>query len=312
MRVFLFELSTCEGGLPPWITVEGLGMFKSMYEGFSEFCDVISFISLEGVSFDVLTYHCSDRFVCNLEKSDFALVIAPESDWKLLELTKRVEEVGVPNLGSSSKAIEITSDKWTLYKRLKGRVNVPKTDLKPIDPPFIVKPRVSCGGEGIRIADNVPDGYIAQEFIKGTDLSVSLIVGDGVEVISVNRQIIESFMYAGSEVPYEFREDVEEEAIRAVESIKGLFGYVGVDLILSTEGVPYVVDVNARITTSSILFRDVYGMNLSRVLVRNYEGKGVPEFVPRRKMRIRKVEGNRENSYVSWGGYSLVKEVVSE
>ena len=309
MKVFLYEFATCEGGLPPWIAVEGIGMFKSMYEGFAEFCDVISFLS-PGIEFDVLTYDCSDKFSCNLEKADFALIIAPESDWKLLELTRRVEESEVPNLGSSSKAIEITSDKWKLYNRLKGRVNVPKTDLKPIDPPFIIKPRVSCGGEGIRLADNVPDGYIAQEFIKGIDLSVSLIVGDSVEVISINRQIIESFMYTGSEVPYDFREDVAEAAIKAAESIKGLFGYVGVDVILSTDGIPYVVDVNARITTSSILFRDVYGMNLAKVLVKNYEGRSLPEYIPKRRMRIRKVRGRRENSYVTWNDYSLVKEVL--
>ncbi len=308
MKVFLFEFATCFGDLPPSVAVEGLGMFKSLYEGFVEFCDVVSFLGLD-VDFDVLSFDCDDKFICHLERSDFALIIAPETDWQLLKLTRIVEEVGVPNLGSSSKAIEVTSDKWELYRRLKGKVRMPKTSLRPMDPPFIVKPRVGCGGEGIRIADRVPDGYIAQEFVKGIDLSVSLIVGDGADVLSVNRQIIESFRYAGAEVPYEMREDVIETAFRVVEAIKGLFGYVGVDVILSSEEV-YVVDVNARITTPSILFRDVYGMNLARILVRNYEGKRGFEHAPKRRMRLRKVEGNRENAYVSYGGYSLIKEVL--
>ncbi len=310
MKVFLFEFATCFGDLPAEIAVEGLGMFKSLYEGFTEFCDVVSFIGLDGVDFDVISFDCDDKFVCHLERSDFALVIAPETDWNLLKLTRLVEERGVPNLGSSSKAIEITSDKWLLYKKLKGKVNMPETSLKPIDPPFIVKPRVSCGGDGIRIADNVPDGYIAQKFVKGTDLSVSLMVGDSTEVLSVNKQIIESFRYRGAVVPFEFREDVIETALKVAESIKGLFGYVGVDMILSNDDV-FVVDVNARITTPSILFRDVYGINLAKLLVRNYEGKGLSEFAPKRKMVLRKVEGNRENSYVTWGGYSLVKEVLN-
>ncbi len=311
MKVFLFEFATCLGGLPAEIAVEGLGMFKSLYEGFVEFCDVVSFIGLDGVGFDVITFDCDDKFVCHLEKSDFALVIAPETDWNLLKLTKIVEEREVPNLGSSSEAIAITSDKWTLYQKLKGKVEMPKTSLKPIDPPFIIKPRVSCGGEGIRIADNVPDGYIAQEFIKGIDLSVSLIVGDSVEVLSINRQIIESFRYKGAIVPFDFREDVVETALKAVESIKGLFGYVGVDVILSNDEEVFVVDINARITTPSILFRDVYGINLAKLLIKNYEGKSIPDYTPRRKMMLRKVEGNSENSYVAWGGYSLVKEVLN-
>ncbi len=311
MKVFLFEFATCFGNLPASITIEGLGMFKSLYEGFIEFCDVVSFISLDGINFDVISFDCSDKFVCHLERSDFALVIAPENDWTLLKLTRIVEEFGVPNLGSSSKAIEVTSDKWNIYCKLKGKVDMPKTSLKPIDPPFIIKPRVSCGGEGIGIADNVPDGYIAQEFIKGIDLSVSLIVGDNIEVLSINKQIIESFRYKGSIVPFDFREDVADVAMKAVESIRGLFGYVGVDVILSNDEIPYIVDVNARMTTSSILFRDVYGMNLARILIKNYEGKSIPEYIPKRKMMLKKVEGNAKNSYVSWGGYSLVKEVLN-
>ncbi len=308
MKVFLFEFATCFGDLPPNIAVEGLGMFKSLYEGFVEFCDVVSFLGLD-VDFDVLSFDCDDMFLCHLERSDMVLIIAPETDWHLLNLTRIVEDVDVPNLGSSSKAIEVTSDKWVLYQKLKGKVSMPKTSLRPIDPPFIIKPRVGCGGEGIRIADKVPDGYIAQEFVKGIDLSVSLMVGDGVDVLSINRQIIESFRYAGAEVPYEMREDVIETAFKVAEAIKGLFGYVGVDVILSNDDV-YVVDVNARVTTPAILFRDVYGMNLAKLIVKNYEGKKCFEHAPKRRMRLRKVEGNRENAYVSYGGYSLVKEVL--
>ncbi len=306
MKVFLFEFATCFGGLPAEIAVEGLGMFKALYEGFIDFCEVVSFLSLD-CDFDVLTFECEDKFLCHLERSDFALIIAPETDWNLLKLTKLVEKSGIPNLGSSSKAIEVTSDKWELYRRLKGKVRMPKTSLRPIDPPFLVKPRVGCGGEGIRIADEVPDGYLAQEFVKGMDVSVSLIVGDEIKVLSVNRQIIESFKYRGAVVPFDFREDIMETALKVAESIKGLFGYVGVDMVVSEEDV-YVLEVNARVTTPSILFRDVYGMNLAKLLMRNYEGKEIPEFTPKRRMRLRKVEG--KEGFVVLDGYAIVKEVL--
>ena len=293
MKVFLFEYATHSGISDPSILIEGLGMFKALYEGFSKFSEVHS-------SFN------------HLEKSDYALVIAPEKDYILLNLTKIIEKTGVPNLGSSTKALEITSDKWLLYNKLKGKVNVPKTSLKPLDPPFIVKPRVSCGCEGIMFADSVPEGYIAQQFIKGLDLSVSLLIGDEVRVLSVNKQIIEAFEYKGAIVPFDIeeKEEVINEAIKAVECIKGLFGYVGVDIVLSTDGVPYIIEINARITTPVVLFDDVYGMNLAELLIKNYEGKSIPDFKPLKKGILRKVKGKSCKSYVSYNGYHLVKEIL--
>jgi len=294
MKVFLFEYATHSGLDDPSILIEGLGMFKTLYEGFSKFSEVHS-------SFN------------NLEKSDYALVIAPEKDYILLNLTKIIEKTGVPNLGSSTKALEITSDKWLLYNKLKGKVNVPKTSLKPLDPPFIVKPRVSCGCDGIMFADSVPEGYIAQQFIKGLDLSVSLLVGDEIRVLSVNRQIIESFEYKGAVVPFDIKEkeEVINEAIKAVECIKGLFGYVGVDMVLSTDGVPYVIEINARITTPVILFHDVYRINLAELLIKNYEGKSIPEFKPLKRGMVRKITGNSSKSYVSCKGYCLIKDFLT-
>lgn len=293
MKVFLFEYATHSGVDDPSLLIEGLGMFKALYEGFSKFSEVHS-------SFN------------NLEKSDYALVIAPEKDYILLNLTKIIEKTGVPNLGSSTKALEITSDKWLLYNKLKGKVNVPKTSLKPLEPPFIVKPRVSCGCDGIMFADNVPEGYIAQQFIKGLDLSVSLLVGDEIKVLSVNRQIIEAFEYKGAIVPFDIeeKEEVINEAIKAVECIKGLFGYVGVDIVLSTDGVPYIIEINARITTPVVLFDDVYGMNLAELLIKNYEGKSIPNFKPLKRGILKKVIDKSCKSYVSYNNYHLVKDFL--
>jgi len=49
---------------------------------------------------------------------------------------------------------------------------------------------------------------------------------------------------------------------------KGLHGYVGVDLVVSD--VPYVVDVNARLTTPCIAFKDVYGIDLLDIIFKNH------------------------------------------
>jgi len=52
-----------------------------------------------------------DLFSKYLDDSDFFLAIAPESDLELYNITKKAERHSIVNLGSSSKAIKITSEK---------------------------------------------------------------------------------------------------------------------------------------------------------------------------------------------------------
>ncbi len=295
MDVFLFEYITSGGLAPEEIVVEGLGMFKSLYTGFNRFSvGKISYfikpsysnalslpachnLDLDFSNLDEVIDEIKQRVEEYAERSDCSLIIAPEDDGILLELTKIVEKRS-ENLGSSSKGIAIAADKWETYKKLRRKVNVPLTSEKPLKPPFVLKPRTSCGGEGIEVVESqeleIKPGFIAQELVKGENLSVSLIVGDETNVLSVNRQVISDFKYMGAEVPAQLRDDdfklVLEESTRAVECIKGLHGYVGVDIVLAE--VPYVIEINARFTTPSIIFDRVYGINMAELVFRNHYG----------------------------------------
>ena len=297
VRVFLFEYAACVGCESESIAVEGLGMFNALYKGFSSFSEVVSAQSLELEEI--------------IEKADYSLVIAPEDDFLLYNLTKKIKD---GNLGSKPAGVAIASDKWLTYQAIKRKANTPKTSLKLLEPPFVVKPRVSCGGSGISLhsklpeemSDEMPEGYIAQEYVRGRSFSVSLMVGDDVNVLSVNEQLMQGFEYAGSITPCDCNAEVSEEAIKAVEAIKGLFGYVGIDLVLAEQ--PYVVDVNPRVTTSAILLDEAYGINLAELMVRNYEGRKIPELKPRRKLILRKVRAEEAN-FVKVGGYGLRVEV---
>ncbi len=297
MRIFLFEYAACLGCENESIAVEGLGMFNALYRGFSSFSEVVTAQSLE--------------FEEVIEKADYSIVIAPEDDFLLYSLTKKIK---AGNLGSRPAAIVIASDKWLTYQAIKRKANTPKTTLKPSEPPFVVKPRVSCGGRGIRLcltppeemSDGLPEGCMAQEYINGKHLSVSLMVGDSVKVLSVNEQLTRRFEYAGSITPCNYDAEVTEEAIKAVEAVKGLFGYVGVDIVLAEH--PYVVDINPRVTTSAILLDKAYGINLAELMVRNYEGKEIPELKPRRKLILKKVRAEEAN-FVKAGDYGLRLEV---
>lgn len=62
----------------------------------------------------------------------------------------------------------------------------------------------------------------------------------------------------------------EEEALRTarmvVESLKGLRGYVGVDMVLTKDG-PMVMEVNPRLTTSYIGLRRAVNFNPAQAII---------------------------------------------
>jgi predicted ATP-grasp superfamily ATP-dependent carboligase len=261
--IFVFEYTSCANDLNG-LSAEGLLMFKTLIESRLK---PKAFVRQDLPLNLPKTTNWREEFVKYLEQNEYALIVAPENNWLLYELTKTAEKYA-ENLGSSSKAIKVTSDKWLLYKKLKGKVNVPKTSLKPLNCTFIVKPRVGCDGEGIRFDDKVPDGFIAQEFIKGESVSVSLLVGEDITILSTNKQILNGFRFVGFKTPYPLSKDVCDEAIKTVECIKGLHGYVGVDIVVSD--VPYVVDVNARLTTPCIAFKEVYNIDLLDIIFKNH------------------------------------------
>ncbi len=341
MDVFLFEYVTSGGFVPEEIVVEGLGMFKSLYTDFDRFSgvdrtnylvkpeykDALSLQSLHSdeIHDPVDPAEIKQRVEEYAEKSDCSLIIAPEDDGLLLELTKIVEGRS-ENLGSGSKGIAVASDKWKTYKKLKRKVNVPTTSEKPLDPPFVLKPKISCGGEGIEIVESegetskIKPGFIAQELVEGKNLSVSLLIGDDINILSVNGQMIENFRYTGAEVPAQLSKDdfkpVFEEAVKAVECIKGLYGYVGVDVVLAEA--PYVIEINARLTTPSIIFDRVYGINLAELIFKNHYGGLTIKPIrlnPQNSFKLEKAERDRikaetkkviDEVIVEYGKYALI------
>ncbi len=339
IKVFVFEFASCINvELNPGIAVEGFGMFLTMMRDFSRNVisrnvtpanlanlntTPISFIR-PGFTQDIAKEYFSPQdwnaerldvsddaeeysrvFEEWCEKSDRVLLIAPEDDMILYELSRIADRYS--SLGSSSDAVRVCSDKWEVYRKLKGKVDMPETSLKPLSCfREIIKPRISCGGQGIRFYDEECEGcedcksrksrksceehevcekgksskgdYIYQEFIDGISLSVSMIAGDDISIVSVNEQILKNFEYHGAVVPARVKESIKREVIEVgaevADNLK-LRGYCGVDVVYSDR--PYVVDVNARLTTPSIAFFAAYGINLGKLILENYE-KGYVSF----------------------------------
>jgi hypothetical protein len=67
-----------------------------------------------------------------LREADAALIVAPERGGALLRLTRALESSGAVNLGASSRAVRIASDKWLTHRALaQAGVPRPRAALAP-------------------------------------------------------------------------------------------------------------------------------------------------------------------------------------
>lgn len=222
------------------------------------------------------------------------LIIAPETEGVLADRVEFFEGRSINVLGPSSEAIRLCGDKWETYLFFRSRL-IPtiETELifagRPVPRlggqrgPFVVKPRDGAGSHGMRLVNDITDvvaetdaGCVLQPYIAGTALSCSAIVARSgrVDVFPVGRQAIDDangFAYDGGEIPAQppLAEAIEEhirKMIRVVcEKIPGLNGYVGFDFILPDESptLPLVVEINPRLTTSYLGYRQLTDDNLA-------------------------------------------------
>lgn len=167
--------------------------------------------------------------------------------------------------------------------------------LKPLK--LIIKPLVGVDCENIVILENISDlsydlenifppgsRIIVQEYIEGKDISVSLI-SDGKKAIpiSLNEQFVElkdnKGAYLGGKLPYEskYKDEAFKIATKAVESIDGLKGFVGVDLKINADEKDiysvYLLEINSRFTTPYVGLNKVTDFSIAESIIELIEGK---------------------------------------
>jgi predicted ATP-grasp superfamily ATP-dependent carboligase len=280
--------------------------------------------------------------------TDAVYVIAPESGQVLEKLVKNIEASGGTSLNCEVGAIKRVSNKMTAYETIKKRgVKVPETVLvdihektddikrltKELGYPLVFKPLhgVSCGGLSlVKDDDNIARAvrkvaresmskqFIAQKVIRGKAASACVIsTGNKAVAVTLNRQLVtlappdEESAYYGGAVPFDH--SLEKEALkaaeRAVEGIRGLKGYVGVDMIL-TEEEAMVLEVNPRLTTSYVGLRRVTNFNPAEAIVDATIGRKLPKNVQTRgysffsKIEVPPPHLNIEETY-------KLKEIIS-
>jgi len=204
-----------------------------------------------------------------------------------------------PILGNPPEVIERVRKKTGFFKELKRlgithpeteivkNVDEAKTAAVEIGYPVVVKPIRGFGGLGIRTVQNsnemeraffevslVAKDVLVQKFINGIHASVSFLVADkDVEVLTLNEQLLglrflfqqEPFGYCGNIVPLYFADSVLEKCKSIAEKIAlhfGLNGSNGIDLVISKEGKPHVVEVNPRFQGTVECVERVLGINL--------------------------------------------------
>ena len=204
--------------------------------------------------------------------SDAVWLIAPETDRVLERLSARVLAAGKPLLGSDPHAIAIAASKLATADALRraGVAVVPTWRPRAVEitGPCVVKPDDGCGCEDTRKfahlsaarawigARPTPERFVVQPHVAGEPISLSVLAGqERATLLSVNRQRIELrdgvFSFVGSVVNAiaDPRGEYARLTERTLAAIPGLWGYVGIDLLLTPSG-PVVLEVNPRLTTS--------------------------------------------------------------
>jgi len=236
------------------------------------------------------------HYASSVNKADAVLIIAPETDGLLQNLQQSVLNQNTLLLGCQPTATQLCTDKVICYRQLiSNNVLTPHTitanewSLNPFNSPsgFIVKPRDGAGCIDTLFFANTSavtawlvsspielEQTIIQPYLEGNTISLSVLIDDEASrVIAINQQHIKldngQLSFHGCSV--NGIAETEFSLIQANEiaqkthlAIPGLWGFIGIDLII-TDNQAYVVDINPRLTTSYVGLRE--SLNLNPVLL---------------------------------------------
>jgi len=238
--------------------------------------------------------------------ADWTLVIAPEFDRILAERCRWVDTAGGRLMGPTPAAVRLTADKLLLTSHLQRRgIPTPATQYladfqrsPDVAFPVVCKPRDGAGSQATILArgphelptvsSDCPATLVIQPFVPGRAVSVAFLIGPHqmISLLPCTQELSSDghFHYLGGSLPLPsaLAERARRLAQRAVESVEGLRGYVGVDLVLGNRADgsrDFVIEINPRLTTSYVGLRALAVTNLAEAMLALAEGRDVPPLV---------------------------------
>ena len=245
--------------------------------------------------------------------ADAVLVIAPESENVLFNLTLMAEQSDCYLLGSSSGSVRINSSKLKIANLLhKNNINCIATSalkdktVYESQNGWVIKPDDGVGAEDCYFCadrDEVDklktsintENFVIQEYVPGTPASLSMICHQGkAQLLACNKQIfrfdpdsltakgeLQGLVVNGMLEKWDQFNTVAQSIARADA---GLWGYIGVDLIV-TEAGAVVVEINPRLTTSYVGLKRSLSLNPAELILSIWQNGAIPDvnkkdFVP--------------------------------
>lgn len=225
-----------------------------------------------------------------MRNADAVWPIVPESGGMLEAASRQILDQQKILLGSLPAAVSLTGSKYRTSEALKrnGVVSVATYRLGDTLPDhvtaWVVKPDDGAGCTNTHlfpdqraacswIEEHGPERFVLQPYVHGRHCSMSIVcAGNGVLMMSLNEQRMvvsdNQLHYMGSIVngldyPFGKFKDLAETVLAAVP---GLWGYVGIDFIMSAEG-PVILEVNPRMTTSHVGLHESVGFNPAQLML---------------------------------------------
>jgi len=231
----------------------------------------------------------------------------------------------VPILGNSPDIIRSIRERKKFFNALE-KLGVPHPETAVVENlfeakeaaakmgyPVVVKPSKGFGGVDVRLASNplelekvfqiakIDGDVVVQKLIRGIHASISILAGKrSIQVLSINEQLLglpsvyqnEPFGYCGNIVPLQVTNSIFEKCRLIAEKIAlhfGLKGSNGIDIVISKDGTPYVIEVNPRFQGSLGCIEKVLELNLVNAHVKACLYDELPAIKPPSKFCTRLV-----------------------
>lgn len=233
---------------------------------------------------------------CLMERAEWAdgiMIIAPETDHCLEKCCLGLDGFREKFISPRLEFVKLAANKNSVSSWLNNKgVRVPsgatldQIDLVANFPglPAVIKPCLGAGSEDVKFIEDWnsfcppsnPENWRLETFVPGVPVSVSVLCGpDECRMLHPTGQKFDDSPfgnYTESIFPLD-RESVQRAnllAARTVAALPPTHGYIGIDMIIATNGQAddCVVDINPRLTMSYLKLRDIYEENLAMETLR--------------------------------------------